>query len=96
MTTPTLEPHAEAVLQACGYGRNAAKAEIRDNPVVMELIRSIYEAGARDMREMAAKCCDQRGADEQEGYGLSRGTQNYFRARDAIRSLPLTAKEAGE
>jgi hypothetical protein len=41
----------------------------------------------RDALEEAAKVCDERGAAEQVNYGLNRGTQNYFRARDAIRAL---------
>lgn len=34
-----------------------------------------------------AKTCNDRGGAEQVNYGLNRGTQNYFRARDAIRAL---------
>jgi len=41
------------------------------------------------MREAAAKVCDERGAHEQRCFGLGREAQNYFRARDAIRALPL-------
>ena len=42
---------------------------------------------ARAVIEAAAKCCDDAGAYEQEGYGLTRATQNYFRARNYIRAL---------
>jgi hypothetical protein len=41
------------------------------------------------MREAAAKLCDERGAHEQRCFGLGREAQNYFRARDAIRAIPL-------
>lgn len=54
-------------------------------------ITEAEERGARLMQEAAAKLCDAEGAYEQEGYGLNRGTQNYFRARNAIRALdPVT------
>jgi len=46
-----------------------------------------YLEGWNDAREAAAKVCDEKGAAEQVNYKLNRGTQNYFRARDAIRAL---------
>lgn len=38
--------------------------------------------------EADAGICDERGRREQDDFGLCRGTQNYYRARDAIRSQP--------
>jgi hypothetical protein len=37
--------------------------------------------------EAAARVCNDRGVAEQVNYGLGRETQNYYRARDAIRAL---------
>jgi hypothetical protein len=37
-------------------------------------------------REACAKVCDEKGVMEQANFGLGRETQNYFRARDAIRA----------
>jgi len=50
-----------------------------------------YQRGQEDMRERAAKVCDERGKEEQEGYGLNRAAQNYYRARNAVRDLPILA-----
>ncbi|WP_294272906.1 hypothetical protein [uncultured Sphingomonas sp.] len=66
-----------------------------------DAVREAYMQGQVDMRERAAQLCDQRGAEEQEGFGLVRGTQNYFRARNAIRDLEIAsldsrAGDAGE
>lgn len=35
----------------------------------------------------AAKACNDRGAQEEQAYGLTRGTQNFYRARDVVRAL---------
>ena len=48
---------------------------------------ALMEQGARLMQEAAAKFCDAEGAYEQEGYGLNRAAQNYYRARNGIRAL---------
>ena len=40
--------------------------------------------------EEAAGTCNDKGADEQFNYGLTRSTQNYFRARDSILALKTT------
>ncbi|MET0375977.1 MAG: hypothetical protein ABW128_17185 [Rhizorhabdus sp.] len=55
-----------------------------------------YRQGQIDMRERAAKVCDQRGAEEQEAFGLVRGTQNYFRARNAVRELEIATTPGGD
>jgi chromosome segregation ATPase len=52
-----------------------------------EAAEAALATARRDALEEAAKVCDERGAAEQVNYGLNRGTQNYFRARDAIRAL---------
>ena len=44
----------------------------------------------------AADICNEKGAGEQFNYGLTRGTQNYFRARDEIRALKTTTKGDSE
>ena len=58
------------------------------------LIRA-WDRGRND----AATECNLRGIAEQGGYGLNRATQNYYRARDAIRALTppadLTHGEGG-
>lgn len=59
-----------------------------------DAVREAYMQGQVDMRERAAQLCDQRGAEEQEGFGLVRGTQNYFRARNAIRALEIAALDS--
>lgn len=50
------------------------------------LAQSLAEAEARGI-EKAANACNERGKLEQENYGLTRGTQNFYRARDIIRAL---------
>lgn len=40
-----------------------------------------------EILEEAARALDERGAREQENFGLSRATQNFYRARDLVRSL---------
>ena len=42
--------------------------------------------GVREGMLKAATICNERGAREEENFGLVRGTQNYYRARDAIRA----------
>ena len=59
-----------------------------------DAVREAYRQGQIDMRERAAQVCDQRGAEEQEGFGLVRGTQNYFRARNAVRNLEIAALDS--
>ena len=46
----------------------------------------LSEAVKEGMLE-GARACNDRGGAEQVNYGLNRGTQNYFRARDVIRAL---------
>jgi hypothetical protein len=41
-----------------------------------------------EMLEWCAIEMNDRGVLEQRSYGIDRGTQNYFRGRDAIRALP--------
>ena len=55
-----------------------------------EILAQHREQAAREALERAAKLCDEMGAYEQEGYGLDRAAQNYFRARNAIRALAPT------
>jgi hypothetical protein len=59
-----------------------------------DAVREAYMQGQVDMRERAAQVCDQRGAEEQEAFGLVRGTQNYFRARNAVRDLQIAALDS--
>lgn len=47
------------------------------------IARSLLSAKREGMMEASA-ICNEKGISEQEGYGLTRATQNYFRARDAI------------
>lgn len=60
--------------------------------LVTELARhciAAQEAAIKAAIEAAAKVCDERGAAEQADFGLGRGAQNYFRARNAIRGLTV-------
>jgi len=59
-----------------------------------DAVREAYRQGQIDMRERAAQVCDRRGAEEQEAFGLVRGTQNYFRARNAVRELDVAALDS--
>jgi len=59
----------------------------RDRFVWVQAFARHRIAGAKAALEKAAELCNERGAYEQEGFGLSRATQNYFRARDAIRNI---------
>lgn len=68
--------------------RRAGRKDCDKAKAVSFYLSETIIAEAAAMRERAAKLCDERGADEQEGYGLTRAAQNYFRARDAIRALP--------
>lgn len=56
-----------------------------------EKLREAYRRGQEDMQARAAKVCDERGAEEQEAWGLNRAAQNYYRARNAVRDLPILA-----
>jgi hypothetical protein len=62
-----------------------ARRSERDRLAVRFALHRI--AGAKAALEKAAELCNERGAYEREGFGLSRATQNYFRARDAIRNI---------
>ena len=48
-----------------------------------------YRRCQEEMRKRAAEVCDERGKEEQDGYGLNRAAQNYYRARNAVRDLPI-------
>jgi hypothetical protein len=53
-----------------------------------EYIRAdLVEAAVKRALEAAAVKCDSRGRDEKLNFGLGRATQNYYRARDAIRAM---------
>lgn len=93
----TLNEHAEAILRALLDDAQLPpmKERIRANylAAVAALHTEAFDAGALAMREAAAKFCDDKGAYEQEGYGLDRAAQNYFRARNGIRAIdPTTLK----
>lgn len=72
----------EMALQAISDGSQAQEAYAAQRKAEAErdaLIGAAFEA--------AAKACNDRGIAEQVNYGLGRETQNYYRARDAIRAL---------
>ena len=69
------------VIQDCWFNRDKM-AEI-----VARHRQSAEIAAIEEAKEACAKLCDERGAEEQEGFGLVRSAQNYFRARNAIRAL---------
>ncbi|WP_421988516.1 hypothetical protein [Roseococcus sp.] len=65
--------------------------------MLMRLLADVALAGEVGMRagiEAGAKVCNARGIDEQEAFGLGRGAQNYYRARDAIRALTPPPSDA--
>lgn len=61
----------------------------------LELVQKLHELPAHEPRddavakalEEAAGKLDERGKREQEDFGLSRQTQNFYRARDIVRAL---------
>lgn len=53
----------------------------------MRELRTRLQAIEAETIERCAAVCNERGVKEQEAFGLTRATQNYFRARDAIRAL---------
>lgn len=83
-----LQKHAEAVIQAAFPSMNATIVAVASvQPAVLTALAALADEAAVAMREAAAKYCDEEGAYEQEGYGLNRAAQNYFRARNGIRAL---------
>jgi hypothetical protein len=66
---------------------NAITEMLQKSRAANVVLEAALATARRDALEEAAKVCDERGAAEQVNYGLNRGTQNYFRARDAIRAL---------
>lgn len=71
----------------CGADWPHAEYIRRDATFTADDLRRAWEMG----RDEAAKECDARGIIEQQNYGLVRGTQNFYRARDIIRLLPPPA-----
>lgn len=56
-------------------------------------LRTRLQAIEAETIERCAAVCNERGVKEQEAFGLTRATQNYFRARDAIRALSTSKGE---
>lgn len=54
-----------------------------------EMDEAVAKAVAEE-REACAVVCNDRGVAEQSGYGLNRGSQNFFRARDLIRARSIS------
>lgn len=73
----------------------AALADERDRLATAhkQLMQSLAAANARaeqardDALVEAARACNDRGAREEKDYGLTRGTQNFYRARDVVKAL---------
>lgn len=56
--------------------------------ILDKAIRAIPAADARaEALKEAADALNERGIREQADFGLDRGTQNFFRARDLVRAL---------
>lgn len=86
-------PFADAVIAAVqesmhvsGVSNQPLNATPPSTDAAGEVERA-YLQGQLDMRERAAKVCNERGAEEQANFGSNRATQNYFRARNAVRDL---------
>ena len=81
------EDAAKAAAQA-DYASRIAAALAPD--AVAKYVRltsaQMVQEAVQAEREACAKLCDEKGAREQVNFGLGRETQNYFRARDAIRA----------
>lgn len=94
---PDLTKHAEAILRAADVRNHELMLRPYTREAILSAVAALhteaFDAGAVAMREAAAQFCDAEGAYEQEGFGLNRAAQNYFRARNGIRAIdPTTLK----
>jgi hypothetical protein len=69
----------------CGF--SPLMDEAADYIEALELALTQSRAETAAAYEVAARAINDRGAVEQESFGLNRATQNFFRSRDIVRAL---------
>ena len=94
MTTPDFVTlyQKDGGLQAQPWGGAEAVHFVRRDPAVLAELPEV-KALVADALNAAADKIDARGGLEQKDFGLSRATQNFYRARDLVRDFAAAIRE---